>query len=253
MKKILIITFLFLLSSCHSDFITFKNNISIYKSYNPNYLKNYYESYKTNHSYIQSLNLINHPSFYTTSYNQIYYDEILLVNKLHGLTKDFIPKNLVEVKHINFVKRNNEVMMLDKTALINLELLFMDAKSQNIDLLLYSAYRSYDKQLSLWKTTPTFDDLYKAVPGYSEHQTGLAVDISTIDDGLTNNKTKAYEYLEKNSYKYGFILRYPKDKTNITGYAYEAWHFRYVGNISTFIYENNLTLEEYIYNYIEIK
>ena len=80
-------------------------------------------------------------------------------------------------------------MMLDETALINLELLFMDAKSQNIDLLLYSAYRSYDKQLSLWKTTPTFDDLYKAVPGYSEHQTGLAVDISTIDDGLTNNKT----------------------------------------------------------------
>ena len=144
-------------------------------------------------------------------------------------------------------------MMLDETALINLELLFMDAKSQNIDLLLYSAYRSYDKQLSLWKTTPTFDDLYKAVPGYSEHQTGLAVDISTIDDGLTNNKTKAYEYLEKNAYKYGFILRYPKDKTNITGYAYEAWHFRYVGNISTFIYENNLTLEEYIFNYIEIK
>lgn len=253
MKKILIIIFLFLLSSCRNDFITFKNNISSYKSYNPNYLKDYYELYKTNNSYILTLNLINHPTFYSTNYNQIYYDDILLVNKLHGLTKDFIPKNLVEVKNINFVKRNNEVMMLDKVALTNLELLFMDAKSQNIDLLLYSAYRSYDKQLSLWKTTPTFDNLYKAVPGYSEHQTGLAVDISTIDEGLTNNKTKAYEYLEKNAYKYGFILRYPKDKTDITGYAYEPWHFRYVGNISTFIHENNLTLEEYIYNYIEIK
>lgn len=253
MKKILIIIFLFLLSSCRSDFITFKKNISGYKSYNPNYLKDYYELYKTNNSYILTLNLINHPTFYTTSYNQIYYDDILLVNKLHGLTKDFIPKNLVEVKNISFVKRTNEIMMLDKVALTNLELLFMDAKSQNIDLLLYSAYRSYDKQLSLWKTTPTFDNLYKAVPGYSEHQTGLAVDISTIDEGLTSTKTKAYEFLEKNAYKYGFILRYPKDKTDITGYAYEPWHFRYVGSISTFIYENNLTLEEYIYNYIEIK
>ena len=170
MKKILIIIFLFLLSSCRSDFITFKKNISSYKSYNPNHLKDYYELYKTNNSYILTLNLINHPTFYTTSYNQIYYDDILLVNKLHGLTKDFIPKNLVEVKNINFVKRTNEIMMLDKVALTNLELLFMDAKSQNIDLLLYSAYRSYDKQLSLWKTTPTFDNLYKAVPGFSSSE-----------------------------------------------------------------------------------
>ena len=144
-------------------------------------------------------------------------------------------------------------MVLNKEALENLKLLFLDAKMNNIDLTVFSGYRSFEKQASLWNSDYSFDDMYKAVPGYSEHQTGLAVDISTTNDGLTNNKTIAYNFLKENAHRYGFILRYPENKETITGYNYEPWHYRYVGNISTFIHQNNLTLEEYIYNNVEIK
>ena len=256
MKKLVFLLLIVLLISCTNiddKYFTFKENIRVYKSYNEEYLDKYYNLYKDNNSYIQTLNTINYPNFYYEKSNQLYYDNIILVNKLHGLNKNFIPNSLVKVDNINFVKRENETMYIDSTTLTNLINMFDDAKKHNINLLLYSAYRSYDKQLSLWKDTPTFEDLYKAVPGYSEHQTGLGVDISTKDNGLTTSLNKAYNYLENNAHRFGFILRYPKDKTSITGYAYEPWHFRYVGDISTFIYQNNLTLEEYIYNYVEIK
>ena len=127
-----------------------------------------------------------------------------------------------------------------------------DAKKSNIDLVLYSAYRTYEKQASLWNNPFSFDNMYLAVPGYSEHHTGLAVDVSTLGDGLTKEKTAAYIYLKENAHRFGFILRYPEGKEKITGYSYEPWHFRYVGEIAEFIYENNLTLEEYVYNYIAI-
>jgi D-alanyl-D-alanine carboxypeptidase len=78
-----------------------------------------------------------------------------------------------------------------------------------------------------------------AIPGTSEHQTGLGVDII--------GSRKMYDWLEENSWKYGFILRYPDDKIDITGIIYEPWHFRYVGvEAATYIMENNLTLEEYL-------
>ena len=127
-----------------------------------------------------------------------------------------------------------------------------DAKKVGVDLVLYSAYRSYEKQESLWTTEFSFENMSLAVPGYSEHHTGLALDISTTGDGLTKEKTKAYTYLKDNAHRFGFILRYQEGKEKITGYNFEPWHYRYVGEIATFIHENNLTLEEYIYDYIAI-
>ena len=180
------------------------------------------------------------------------YDNIILINKLHGVNETYKPNNLVSVDDVPYIKRPNEEMLIDKHVLLNYQAMVEDAKSKGINLVLFSAYRSYKKQESLWNTIPSFDNMYLAVPGYSEHHTGLALDISTYQDGLTNNKNQAYEYLENNAYKFGFILRYPKDKESITGYSYEPWHYRYVGEIAEKIHKENLTLEEYIYNYIAI-
>lgn len=256
MKKILILLLLLCISGCmrvDQEYKTFYNLIKNYQSFNENKLYEYYEKYSETNNIILSLNLINHPNFYQNKYDNPYYDDIILVNKHHPVPNNYIPKDLVKVEDINYIKRDNETMVLNKETLENLKLLFLDAKTNNIDLTVFSAYRSFEKQASLWDGDYSFNNMYKAVPGYSEHQTGLAVDISTTNDGLTNNKTIAYNFLKENAHRYGFILRYPENKETITGYNYEPWHYRYVGNISTFIHQNNLTLEEYIYNYVEIK
>ena len=92
-------------------------------------------------------------------------------------------------------------------------------------------------------------DTYSARPGSSEHQTGLAVDINAADDWFNN--TKEAKWLANNAYKYGFILRYPKGKEYITGYQYESWHYRYVGEkVAKYIYEHDITYEEYYATFI---
>lgn len=89
-------------------------------------------------------------------------------------------------------------------------------------------------------------DKYVAKAGFSEHQTGLAIDLTNEDRYFVKGTNEA-EWLENNCYKYGFIIRYPEGKESITGVAYEPWHIRYVGEeVSRYIYENNITLEEYL-------
>ena len=117
------------------------------------------------------------------------------------------------------------------------------AKKENIYLMVGSAYRTAAEQEQL------FNELGSSVaaqPGYSEHQTGLAIDFSY--SGLSDEETnRMWNWLADNAYKYGFILRYPKDKENITGFPYEPWHFRYVGKVpAKAIFEQDLTLEEYL-------
>ena len=93
-------------------------------------------------------------------------------------------------------------------------------------------------------------DTYSARPGHSEHQTGLAMDLNIINDTFHN--TKEAKWLASNCYKYGFILRYPKGKTNETGYKYESWHFRYVGkDVAKVMDDGDLSLEEYYAIYID--
>ena len=84
-------------------------------------------------------------------------------------------------------------------------------------------------------------------PGYSEHETGLAIDFSNPSNPEDNEPM--WEWLNANSYKYGFILRYPKGKENVTGYNFEPWHFRFVGlKLAKYLFKNDLTLEEYYKN-----
>ncbi len=115
---------------------------------------------------------------------------------------------------------------------------------------LVSGFRSYSRQKTIYNNYVAIDgvakaDTYSARPGHSEHQTGLAFDVGAIDDNYGN--TAAGKWLANNAHKYGFIIRYPKGKTHITGYKYEPWHIRYIGtNHATTIYNKQITLEEYL-------
>lgn len=131
------------------------------------------------------------------------------------------------------------------------------AKKQGFDFVAFSGYRSFDYQTTLYNNYVNRDgqaaaDRYSARPGYSEHQTGLAFDIG--ERGKENlwlteefGETPAGQWLLTNAQDYGFILRFPKNKEDITGYMYESWHYRYVGvDIAKEIKKKDITLEEYL-------
>lgn len=173
-----------------------------------------------------------------------------LVNKENGLKSSYEPDDLV-MPNVKGIKNN---IYLSKSSAYNLEKMFMDAKKEGIDLCLISGYRSssYQERLysnSLIKKGKEYTERYISKANHSEHQTGLAADISakSIEYKLVQSfeKTAEGKWLEENSYKYGFILRYKKDRVRDTGYDFEPWHFRYVGyNIAKYIYENDLILED---------
>ena len=131
-----------------------------------------------------------------------------------------------------------------------LETLQAAARAAGYSAKLVSGYRSYDSQSIIYnryiaRWGQEYTDTVSARPGHSEHQTGLAFDVGELSSNYGN--TAEGKWLVKNCYKYGFILRYLKGKENITGYAYEPWHIRYVGiEAATYIMQNNLTLEEYL-------
>lgn len=145
----------------------------------------------------------------------------------------------------------------DPTAKAAFDKMAEAAKAEGIELVAFSGYRSYEYQTSLYDRYVAKDgkdaaDRYSARPGYSEHQSGLAFDIGEKerqDVWLTSafGETKAGQWLVNNAHKYGFILRYPKGKEDITGFMYESWHFRYLdGDLATKVYEAGVTLEEYL-------
>ena len=232
----------------------FLKSISQYKSFNPEMIDLYYQEYLLNHNLVLSLNKINVPDFFNRQnmFPSFTFEGGPFVNKNYYLTKNFIPDDLVPVT-ISKVNRKNEVMLINKTALTYAKLLFEDAKKEGMNLVVFSAYRSYIKQKNLYQQANNKN--YVAKAGFSEHQTGLAIDIATLDTGLTSyfEKTREYEYLTTHAHLFGFIKRYPKDKNTITKYPYEAWHYRFVGpELAKIIYEHNMTLEEYIYTYVAL-
>ncbi|KHS58110.1 MAG: M15 family metallopeptidase [Terrisporobacter othiniensis] len=173
-----------------------------------------------------------------------------LVNKENGLKSSYEPDDLV-IPKVNTIKSD---IYLSECASNNLEKMFKDAKEEGINLYLISGYRSssYQEELysnSLIRKGKEYTQKYVAKANQSEHQTGLAVDISSKSIGYkliqSFEMTEEGKWLEKNAHKYGFILRYKKDRVEDTGYGFEPWHFRYVGhNIAKYIYENDLILED---------
>lgn len=180
----------------------------------------------------------------------------VLVNKENKLPDGYQPKDLVNPK-IPFVfggeLTSKRKMRAQAAAAI--EKLFAAAKRQGISLLGVSAYRSYDAQKVLFNYYTKKDGYkaalaYSALPGTSEHETGLAIDVTggngecAAEDCFA--RTKEAKWLQKHAADYGFIIRYPKGKETITGYQYEPWHLRYVGKtIAQKIMKSGITLEEY--------
>lgn len=179
----------------------------------------------------------------------------VLVNKEFALPDEYNPSDLV-YPNVRFTfKEKIEKRMMRSEAAKALEELFAGAEEDGIYLAGVSAYRSHKTQTSLFNRYVKRDGeekakTYSAVPGHSEHETGLAIDVSGSDGKCAAEDcfgdTKEAEWLAKHAAEYGFIIRYPEGKDNITGYKYEPWHIRYVGvEIASEIAEQGITLEEY--------
>ncbi|EHJ01598.1 peptidase M15B and M15C DD-carboxypeptidase VanY/endolysin [Clostridium sp. DL-VIII] len=184
-------------------------------------------------------------------------DYLILVNRTHILNSDYTPANLIK-PNVRFVSSSaDEERMMQGNAAKALEELFKAAGKENINLYGVSAYRSYESQKQVYeqrikKVGKKQADEYVAQPGTSEHQTGFAIDV-TNEQGAENKlkidfgETKEGKWLKSHAQDYGFIMRYPKEKENITGYNYESWHIRYVGvSIAKIIYSKQIVLEEYL-------
>ncbi len=171
-----------------------------------------------------------------------YIDGTIIVNKSYSLPSSYVPENIVII--------NNYVKIVDyvKEAF---EKLAADALSLGLNIYPSSGYRSYADQEKIYNNYIMQDgiekaDTYSARAGYSEHQTGLVIDVNTVD--MTFDNTPESNWLKNNCYRYGFIIRYPEGKEDITGYMYEPWHIRYVGpSLAKTLYNNGnwLTIEEY--------
>ena len=179
---------------------------------------------------------------------------LLLVNELHPLARDY------EVK----LDKVSGGRLVDERIIEDLETMMSAMRKEGMQPVVCSGYRSLRKQESLFEESVeenlrkgmTYEEAYyktktrQAVPGASEHHTGLAVDIvgkshQSLNDAQAN--TKEAKWLAEHCMEYGFILRYPKDAMGITGRDYESWHFRYVGKeAANYIMKNNITLEEYV-------
>ena len=185
----------------------------------------------------------------------------ILMNKYNKLKEDYTPSDLEEIDSKYFINGNTLVRKLKKEAKEAFEMLSEDSINNGTPVYGQSAYRPYEMQESLYNSAVANygqkqADIDTARPGFSEHQTGLAIDVSSTKGGnmLYFDSSKSFDWMNKNAHKYGFILRYEEDKTDITGFMYESWHYRYVGiDVATDMYENypNLTYEEYYVRFIE--
>lgn len=184
------------------------------------------------------------------------------VNKEFALPKDYKPTDLVQVNIKFNLKAYDERTYMREEAAKALEELFEAAEEDGYIIYGVSGYRSYERQRKIFinniiKRGKEHTLRYSAVPGTSEHQTGLAIDVSTkaLNFRLTSDFANSKEgiWLAEHAHNYGYIIRYPEGKAEITGYYYEPWHIRYVGKaLANYLYNNQLTLDEY-YKYAPSK
>lgn len=171
----------------------------------------------------------------------------MLVNKHRSLTKDFEPDDLVSIDEEYAADDTQAGSRIAVNAFIEM---YKDAQKEGYDLVINSSYRSYQDQEEVCNT---YRDLYGdnyvtnyvAIPGFSEHQTGLSFDIGSKDTNVFAESDE-YTWIQENAHKYGFIQRFPEEYEAVTGFRAEPWHYRYVGKkIASYIYENNISFEEY--------
>lgn len=174
----------------------------------------------------------------------------MLVNKTNKLGNNYVPNDLVITDSL--YKDN---VYLNKVCYDNFKKLQEDALKNDYSIDIMSGYRDYDYQEKIYNKLVYEKGISYACrsiasPGASEHQTGLAIDFCVyignkcyVEHDI--EELMATKWVHDNAYKYGFIVRYPFDKEEVTGYNYEPWHIRYVGDIAKTLYLNDLTLEEY--------
>lgn len=181
---------------------------------------------------------------------------LVYVNKYRQLPEGYIPPDLIEPDVLHYSPAGDNRRLLREEAARHLESLFASAKQEGHALVAVSGYRSYERQRAIYQSNvaskgQAHADRFSAKPGTSEHQTGLAMDVTVQgnDQVLLSQsfgETEAGQYIEDHAHQFGFIIRYPEGKEAVTGYSYEPWHLRYVGqDVATDIYLNEWTLEEY--------
>ena len=176
---------------------------------------------------------------------------LFLVNKEYMIGADYVPDDLV----MPDVKKSSSAVLMRKEAAQALEEMFAAAKEEKITLVAVSGYRSYQTQRAIYNRRrraagKAHVERFVAVPGASEHQLGLAMDVSrskTAGLKASFGKTKEGIWLAENCYRFGFILRYRQEWEDVTGYGYEPWHIGYVGKEHALrIRELDVPLEEYV-------
>ena len=193
--------------------------------------------------------------FYTNVKDSPYkYTNTVLSNKYYYLGSDYVPKDLTRIND----KYSSGEKYMTKEAAKAFEEMSEAARKEGYTVRAVSTYRSYSYQQNLYSNYANRDgkanaDKYSARAGYSEHQTGLAVDVDNAKQSYTSfGNTKEYNWMKENSYKYGYILRYTKETEFITGYMKEEWHYRYVGKeIAEYIHEHPMTYEEYYVRFLD--
>lgn len=180
-------------------------------------------------------------------------DKLMVVNKDKPLKEGYVANEIVQ-SGLPFTYGSANTK-LNKEVAENARAMFEEAKKDGIKLLGVSAYRTNYTQRQIYNNNirtkgKSHTEKYSAAPGKSEHETGLAIDVvSSEHRNLTKSfeNTKAFKWLDNNAQKFGFILRYPKDKVGVTKYEYEPWHYRYVGvENAKEIKESGLCLDEYV-------
>ncbi|WP_259391966.1 M15 family metallopeptidase [Paenibacillus thiaminolyticus] len=179
----------------------------------------------------------------------------VLVNKRHGLPPGYAPRDLIFPKVRTLTGMKSKRYLLRREAAQALERLFAAAEREDIYLASVSAYRSSSTQAAVYGQYVHTEgsrraSSYSAAPGHSEHETGLAVDLSGSDGRCAVldcfADTKEAKWLGKHAHRFGYIIRYPRGKEEITGYQYEPWHLRYVGrDLAGRLAEEGITMEEY--------
>lgn len=180
---------------------------------------------------------------------------LAVVNKGRKLSNSYVPSDLVVPRVSLRLESSSPEMQLRYVAARALERLVIEARNNGLELMLTSAYRSYDQQVGLYnfyteKNGQASADGYSARPGHSEHQTGLAVDLAPLSRFCELEEcfgdTPEGKWLASNAPKYGFIIRYEKGNRLLTGYEYEPWHVRYIGEeLASKINSSGQTLEQH--------
>ena len=234
------------------EYIPYLYDLITYKYYIDSRLERYLNNYKDDiKTVVEKVNTNRDYEYFTNKKEaDLTKGSLVLVNKYYYLASNYEPDDLIRVKRgIGSIRKEAY------DAYINM---YNVAKEENLNLYVLSSYRSYYTQRAIYNRYVAQrgverTDRSSARPGFSEHQAGFTLDFVIPGHSMGDFiNSKEYKWLSTNSYKYGFILRYPKDKEGITGYMFEPWHYRYVGlEVAKYIYENDITFDEYYAYFIE--